>query len=60
MTQQGIIHLLSAIYLSGVICLAVSVNENDKPRRMFRETVRRWLKFLAVGLAIALLVMLLD
>jgi threonine/homoserine/homoserine lactone efflux protein len=60
MTEQGIIHLLSAFYISGVICLAVSVNENRSPRRILRETLRRWLKFLAGALLIALVVCLLD
>ncbi len=56
MTTMGWIHLFSIIYLSGAICLAVSVNENRDPRRILRETLRRWGKFLGVTLAVALIV----
>lgn len=59
MTQVGLIHLLSALYLSGVLCLAVSLNDNDRPRRIFREAGRRWIKFLGVALGIAGLVAIL-
>jgi hypothetical protein len=56
MTPPGIIHLISALYLSGVLCLAVSLNENRKRGRIGRETLRRWGKFAAIcfitGLAI--------
>ncbi|MCL5269096.1 MAG: hypothetical protein M1457_00735 [bacterium] len=60
MTQAGIIHLLSLIYLSAVICLAVSVNENRGLRRIVRETARRWLKFMVVILIIAVVVSLIS
>jgi hypothetical protein len=60
MTQLGIIHLLSAIYLSGVICLAVSVNENDQPRRILRETLRRWVKFLGITLILAFVIAIMS
>ena len=56
MTTVGIIHLLSAIYLSGVICLSISLNENRKPGKIARETARRWAKFLAVAVAIGVVV----
>lgn len=56
MTPTGVIHMLSAFYLSGILCLAVSLNENRRPRRIVRETFRRWAKFtgicFAAGLAI--------
>ncbi len=58
MTEMGVIHLLSALYLSGVICLAVSVNENHEPRRIARETLRRWAKFLGVALVIGAVVLI--
>ena len=60
MTRLGLIHLLSALYLSAVICLAVSLNENDSALRIARETLRRWIKFVGVALALALLVTMLD
>jgi hypothetical protein len=56
MTQLGIVHLLSALYLSAVICFMVSLNENRQPRRILRETFRRWAKFLIFTLAIGLVV----
>ena len=56
MTNIGIIHLVSAIYLSGVFCLAVSLFENRDPRRIARETLRRWAKLLGVALVIAIVV----
>lgn len=52
MTELGIIHLLSAIYLAGVISLAVSLNENRDLQRIVRETLRRWAKFCAIGVAL--------
>ena len=60
MTELGVIHLLSAIYLSGVICLAISVNENRDPRRIARETLRRWAKFMGIALVIALVIHLIS
>ena len=56
MTNLGVIHLLSAIYLSGVFCLAVSLFENREPRKIVRETLRRWAKLLGVALVIAIVV----
>lgn len=53
MTQYGLVHIISAIYLAAVISFAVSLNENRDPRRILRETVRRWGKFLAFGLILA-------
>lgn len=52
MTELGLIHLLSAIYLAGVISLAVSLNENREPHRIVRETLRRWAKFTVIGVAL--------
>ena len=60
MTQMGIIHLFSVVYLSGVICLAISINQNRDPRRIARETLRRWAKFLGVTLALSLVVFALS
>ena len=60
MTQIGILHLGSAVLLSLVICLAVSINEQRDPRRIARETVRRWLKFVGVAAVLGLAVWLLD
>ena len=56
----GWLYLGSLFYLSGAICLAVSVNENSSPRRIVRETLRRWLKFVAMTFIIALIVHLLS
>jgi hypothetical protein len=60
MTELGVIQLLSLIYISAVICLSISVNENRDPRRIVRETLRRWAKFLGVTLAGGGLVSLLS
>lgn len=60
MTRIGIIYLVSALYLSGVICLSFSIHENDQPGWIARETLRRWLKFLGLTLIIAIVVTLLD
>ena len=60
MTEMGLLHLLSAIYLSGIICLTVSVNENHDPRRIVRETLRRWAKFLGVAVVIGVVVALIG
>lgn len=60
MTTFGIIHLTSAVYLSGVLCLAVSLNENRSRRRIVRETLRRWVKFAAVCIAIGIVVELIS
>lgn len=60
MTSMGVIHLLSVLYLSAVICLSVSINENDRPGRVLRETLRRWGKFLGVALAVAAVVALIS
>lgn len=58
MTELGLIHILSALYLSGVFCLALSVFENNRPKRIVRETLRRWGKFVGAALLIALVVWL--
>lgn len=60
MTQMGIIHILSVIYVSGVICVAVSVNENRDPKRIVRESARRFVKFIGVTILIAIVVSLLS
>jgi hypothetical protein len=60
MTQLGIIHLASALYLSAIICLSVSINENVALGRIVRETLRRWLKFVVVALVLAVLVTVMD
>jgi hypothetical protein len=56
MTTTGLIHLASAIYLSGMLCLAISVNENQEIGRILRETARRWVKFMGACLAIGIVV----
>jgi hypothetical protein len=53
---MGWLMIASLLYLSGVICLAVSLNENQSPRRIVRETLRRWVKFLLCTFIIALAV----
>lgn len=60
MTPIGLLHLGSMIYLSGIICMAVSLNENTDPRVIAKETLRRWVKFLGLTLIIALVVQLLS
>lgn len=60
MTTVGLLHLGSLLYLSGVVCLAVSVNENNDARVIIKETLRRWGKFLGVTLVLALVVHLLS
>ena len=60
MTQLGIIHLLSSIYLSFIICLAVSVNEHRQARKIVRETLRRWIKLAGLALLIGVIVSFLD
>jgi hypothetical protein len=60
MTPLGLLHLGSMIYLSGIICVAVSVNENTDPKVIVKETLRRWIKFLGLTFAIALVVQLLS
>lgn len=60
MTPLGLLHLLSAIYLSGVICLEVSLNEHRRPWLITRETFRRWVKFLGFAFIIGAIVCLLD
>ena len=60
MTESGVIHLFSALYLATVLCLAVSVNENRELGRIARETGRRWLKFVGICFLIGLAVFGLD
>ena len=60
MTTIGILHLVSALFLMGVICLAISLNENRDARRIARETLRRWLKFLALAVVLAAVVHLIS
>ena len=60
MTKLGLLHLASLMYLSGVISLAFSVNENRNPKIIASETLRRWAKFLGVTLVIGLAVLLLS
>lgn len=60
MTSLGLTHLASLVYLSGVICLAVSLNENRDPRLIAKETARRWLKFLGLTVIIGVVVQLMS
>jgi energy-coupling factor transporter transmembrane protein EcfT len=60
MTPTGIVNLLSALYLSAVICFAISLNENRAPARIVREALRRWVKFMLVAVAIGLVVQLIG
>jgi len=55
MTYIGVCHLFSAVYLSFVVSFVISVNDNDDPKRMARETARRAGKLLG-GLALIALV----
>ncbi len=56
MTEQGVLYLSSLLYLTGVICFSISVNENESVGAVARETVRRWIKFLAFTAIIAAIV----
>ncbi len=60
MTMLGFLHLGSMLYISGVICFAISLNENSDPRMIVRETLRRWVKFLSLAFVIALVIFLLS
>ncbi len=60
MTSLGLLHIGSLVYLSGVICLVISLNENRDPLIILRETLRRWVKFLGLSLLIAVAVHLLS
>ncbi len=60
MTPLGILYFSSMIYLSGAICLSISVNENRRPAVIVKETFRRWIKFLALTLVIALVVFIMS
>lgn len=48
------------VYLSGVICLSISLNENSEARQIIRETLRRWAKFLGFAAVLAILVQILS
>ncbi len=48
------------IYLSGVICFSISLNENSSPRIILRETLRRWAKFLGLAAVLAGIVQILS
>ncbi len=48
------------LYLSGVICLSISLNENSTPGMIVRETLRRWVKFLGLTAALAAVVQILS
>jgi len=56
----GFLYIGSAIYLAVVVAGVISINENDSPRRMLRETTRRSVKLLGVLLAAALIVQVLT
>ena len=56
MNAVGLCHLASAVYLAFIVSLVISVNDNDQPRRIVRETLRRTAKLLGglalIGLAV--------
>lgn len=56
----GAIHTASMLYLSAIICLAVSLNESRDPRFILRETLRRWVKFMGLSVVIILVVFILS
>lgn len=47
-------------YLSGVICLSISLNENSTPGMVVRETFRRWGKFLGLTAVLAGVIQILS
>lgn len=60
MIGQGLLLLGSMLYLSGVICLSISLNENSTPAMVARETFRRWGKFLGLTAVLAGVVQILS
>ncbi|OPZ01248.1 MAG: hypothetical protein BWZ10_03486 [candidate division BRC1 bacterium ADurb.BinA364] len=60
MIAMGLLHVGSAIYLSAIVAFVISVNDNEAPRRIARETARRTGKLLGGLLAIGLVVQLLT
>lgn len=60
MNIVGLAHVFSMLWLSGVVCFSISLNENRDPRRIVSETVRRWVKFMVVALTMMLVVQLLS
>jgi hypothetical protein len=56
LSGQSLLLLGSMLYLSGVICLSISLNENSTPAMILRETLRRWAKFLGLTAALVLIV----
>ncbi|GEM_PF-2318628 len=55
MISVGLTYVFSAIYLSFIVSMVISINENDTVRRIARETLRRAGKLLGV-LAIAAII----
>ena len=60
MSLLGILHLFSAVFLSLVVAGVISINENDNPKRMIRETLRRTGKLLTVLVFAGLIVQILT
>lgn len=60
MTPSGIIHLLSMIYLAGIICFTYSLTQECELREILKETLRRFLKFMGVAVVLSIIVALLD
>jgi hypothetical protein len=56
LTGQSLLLLGSMLYLSGIICLSISLNENSSPGTIVRETLRRWAKFLGLTAVLVLIV----
>jgi hypothetical protein len=56
LSGQSVLLLGSMLYLSGVICLSISLNENSSPGMILRETFRRWAKFLGLTALLVLIV----
>ncbi|MCX7012985.1 MAG: hypothetical protein NTW86_10585 [Candidatus Sumerlaeota bacterium] len=56
MNSIGWCHVASAVYLAFVVSLVISVNDGETPKRIGRETLRRWAKLLGGLILIGLIV----
>jgi hypothetical protein len=60
MNLEGFMHLTALVFLSGVICLAISLNENRGRREIARKAAALWGKFLGLTLVLAAVVQALS
>jgi hypothetical protein len=60
MTTLGMLNLASIVYLAAVISFVFSFNEQREPGRIFKEALRRWIKFMVIVLIIGAIVTVVD